>query len=302
MRAGSAGSILSGKAGPVVPSPLGPLRDALQRLRGDPDRVPDASIVIPVNAQGDLDNVLRVAEDLARYQGTRRFEVILVINNFPPESPPDRIGSYQQAGMKVVAIPNVRKSGEAVGFTARIPGVRVARSESVLLFDADIRIPRPTALLDWYVERLQEGCHLAYTPVGHYGYPARPSVYVHLLVHHVSRWLKRNLFGIPTNRGSNYAVRRSTMLELYDRGRLADEMNVGPNVKALGHPIAYSGARRLRVLTSGRMFSPGWFSLLRYFRYRLSYNLRVLPVRDGIARYTGREHDPVRRYIDNKPV
>ena len=50
------------------------------------------------------------------------------------------------------------------------------------------------------------------------------------------------------------------------------------------------------------MLSPGWRELPGYFLYRLRYNLRVLPVRQGVARRTGREHDPIRRYLDNRPV
>ena len=63
-----------------------------------------------------------------------------------------------------------------------------------------------------------------------------------------------------------------------------------------------SGHRDLVVLTSGRMFSPGWFRMLPYYWYRLKYNLRTLPVRMGVAGHTGRENDPVREYVDNKPV
>ncbi len=92
------------------------------------------------------------------------------------------------------------------------------------------------------------------------------------------------------------------MIELYDAGMLADEMNVGPTMKARAGHVAYSGARRLVVLTSGRMFSGGWIKLLRYLIYRLKYNIRVLPVRSGVAGRTRRENDPVRRYVDNRPV
>ncbi|MGH7202579.1 MAG: hypothetical protein ACREJB_18375, partial [Planctomycetaceae bacterium] len=66
--------------------------------------------------------------------------------------------------------------------------------------------------------------------------------------------------------------------------------------------VAYSGRSELAVLTSGRMFRPGWKRILPYFLYRLRYNLRVLPVRNDVARRTGRERDPVRRYVDNRPV
>jgi hypothetical protein len=84
---------------------------------------------------------------------------------------------------------------------------------------------------------------------------------------------------------------------------LADELNVGPTFKTAKGKVVYSGARQLTVLTSGRMFRPGGFKkLLRYFTYRLRYNLRVLRVRTDIAKYTGRENDPVRKYVNNQPV
>ena len=50
------------------------------------------------------------------------------------------------------------------------------------------------------------------------------------------------------------------------------------------------------------MFAGGWRKLGRYLRYRLRYNLRVLPVRPGVAARTGREADPVRVYRANRPV
>ena len=115
----------------------------------------------------------------------------------------------------------------------------------------------------------------------------------------MARWIKRAFLKIPTARGSNYTVTKTLMLELYDKGMLADEMNVGPTFKAFGRKVVYSGSKNLTVLTSGRMFNPGWMKIFRYFRYRLKYNLRVLPVRRDAATVTKRENDPVRRYDEN---
>ena len=83
---------------------------------------------------------------------------------------------------------------------------------------------------------------------------------------------------------------------------LADDMNVGPVIKALGERVTYSGRRSRAVLTSGRMFSGNWSKLLPYYKYRLLYNLRVLRVRPAMAGRTGRENDANRRYVDGKPV
>ncbi|HEX6631499.1 MAG TPA: glycosyltransferase [Gemmatimonadaceae bacterium] len=263
---------------------------------------PDVSVVVPVNAQGDLSNVVRLLGDLARYAGPHRLEVILVVNNFPDGDVPAEVDGLRQLGARVIAIPSVRRPGEAVGFSARIPGVAAATSEQVVLFDADCRIPDSTALLDWYVDQFRRGAQAAYTHVAYYDYRDALSIRFRFAVHNLVRWGKRSLFRIPTTRGSNYAVRRGAMLELYERGMLADEMNVGPTFKRLKGRVAYSGRRALVVYTSGRMFRPGWGRILPYLLYRLKYNLRVLPVRADVARRTGRERDPVRRYVSNRPV
>jgi glycosyltransferase involved in cell wall biosynthesis len=281
---------------------LDSLTEHIARLRRNPETPPDASIVVPVNAQGDLDNVLQLLADITGYDGQHALEIVLVINNYPPDAPPPQIEIYTRVGLHVVSIPNVRRPGEAVGFSARIPGIRAASSDINILFDADCRIPHPTAVIDWYMQQFKTGAQSAYTHVDYYDYPDVWSVRVQLLVHHMSRWVKRAIFRIPTTRGSNYAVSRSTMLTLYEKGMLADEMNVGPTFKNDGGKVVYSGSKDLVVLTSGRMFKGGWMKLFRYFRYRLRYNLRVLPVRSNVARYTQHEKDPIRRYINNEPL
>jgi len=263
---------------------------------------PDVSIVVPVNAQGDLENVGRLLGDLGRYRGPHAVETILVVNNFPEGQPPAEVEKLRETADTVLTIPNVRRLGEAIGFTARIPGVRAASAEYVVLFDADCRVPNPTQLINWYVNQFRRGAQAAYTHVGFHEVVKAPTVYAYLGVHHLVRWFKRRILGIPTTRGSNYAVRRDAMLELYDAGLLADEMNVGPTFKRLKGKVAYGSSRRLKVLTSGRMFRPGWHLLGPYLLYRLQYNVRVLPVGRGVAARTGREDDPDRRYEDNKPI
>jgi Glycosyltransferase like family 2 len=248
----------------------------LERLRGDRTLPPEASIVIPVNAQADLANVLVVLGDIARYRGKRTFEVVLVINNYPADDPPEEIATYAAAGMRVVSVPNVWRAGEAVCLSARVPGIRAAEAERILLFDADCRIPEPTVLLDWYVDQFTSGAKVAYTRVGHYDLRPLWSVRARMAAHHGARWIKRVLLRIPTTRGSNYGVDRTAFLRAYEGGLLADDLNVGPAVKAAGGRIVYAGSPRLQVLTSGRKFRGGWRRLARYLRYRLLYNVRVL--------------------------
>lgn len=289
-----------------------PLRDVdpagiaarVQRMKAPPGTVPAASIVIPVNALGDLQNVRSILADLSAYEGQHRLEFILVVNNFPPEQPPrEEIAALEALGAAVLAIPSVRKPGEAVGFSARIPGVRAAASETVVLFDSDCRIPNPTALIDWYIAQFGAGADAAYTPVGYYDYPDTARVEARMIIHYSSRWVKRVVFRIPTTRGSNYAVRRSLMLSYYDQGWLADEMNVGPTFKRKGGRVVFGNGKALTVLTSGRMYTgKSWLKMGRHFLRRLRYNLRVLPVRDDVILRTGREKDPIRRFDDSRKV
>jgi hypothetical protein len=260
------------------------LRASLLRLRGDPARLPQASVIIPVNAQGDLERVLVTIEDVARYAGRHTLEVLLLINNYPPDQPPQEIDLFQSFGIRVVGIPSVRKPGENVPLTARIAGLRAAASELALLFDSDCRIPNPTALFDWYIQKLQAGAEMAYAPVGFYELPPTLAIKARMALHYLSRWFKRVVLRIPTNRGSSYAVRRSRMLDLYERGMLAVDLNVGPTIQAEGGEVVYSGAKELLVLTSGRKIEKGWIDLLVYSLWRLRYNWRMLPVGTDLAR------------------
>lgn len=259
---------------------LGELRERLLRLRGDPLSPPSASVVLPVNAQADLGTALRLLADAARYAGPHALELVVVVNNYQPESPPAEIDTFAELGARVLAVPDVRRPGETTAaFSARVPGIRAAASENLLLFDADCRIPNPTGLFDWYVGELEQGADVAYTHVGYHELRPRASVKARIFAHHAARWAKRVLLRTPTTRGSNYAVRRSAFLRAYETGLLAEDLNVGPAVKAHGGRVVYSGARDLVVLTSGRRFRGGWWKLARYLRYRLRYNVRMVPVR-----------------------
>lgn len=262
---------------------------------------PQLSIVIPVNAQGDLGNVQALLDDLAAYSGRHSMETILVVNNFPPDSPPSAaVADLERRGARVLALPALRKPGEAIGFTARIPGARAAASPWIVSFDADCRIPDATSLLDWYFDAFTDGAGGAYSHVGYRDLRPGLSIQARIAAHHGARWVKRNVLRIPTVRGSNYGIRRDLLLEWYDQGLLADDMNVGPALRHGRQRVAYSGNHRHVVLTSGRMFKGGWRKLWNYLGYRYRYNRRVLPVRKDAARYTGRVRDRDRTFIDNE--
>jgi Glycosyltransferase like family 2 len=263
----------------------------LRRLRGDPAAPPDASVVIPVNAQEDLKNVLGILGDVARYEGMATLEVILVINNYPEADPPRELETYARAGVRTVGVPDVRRPGEVVSFTARLPGTGAARSDLTIHFDADCRVPNASALLTWYIKRLRGGAQAAYSPVEYYDLRSLWSVRARIAVHHAARWAKRVLMRIPTVRGSNYAVDRALFLRLYDEGKLIDDLNVGLAVKASGGSLAYSRDRELRVLTSGRRFKGGWLKLARYLLYRMRYNLRMIRSSKGGAEKPSAKYD-----------
>lgn len=279
---------------PILPRPEVATRIA--SMRGD--GAPDVSVVVPVNARGDLDNTWTLLSDVARYRGPHAVEIILVVNNFAAdEPPPPVVAELAAVGVRVIAMPSVsRRRGVAIPLAARVPGVEAATSEAIVLFDADVRVPDPTALVDWYVAQLRDGVGTAYTHVGFFGVRPRLSVRAKIALHHGSRWVKRVLLRIPTTRGSNYAVGRSAFLRLYADGLLADDLNVGPAMRAIGRRVVYSGRRELTVLTSARLFRGGWLRLGRYLWYRLRYNVRVLPVGADVAARTGREADPADRF------
>jgi hypothetical protein len=255
------------------------LEHRLGELRGNPRRVLDASVVIPVNAQADLRTVLNVLEDISLYSGSNTLEIVLVINNYPESHPPEQIKDFRQLGVIVIAVPSARRPGEVVIVSARALGVQSANSNLTIHFDADCKIPDIDALIDWYVEMSRSGVQLAYSHVGYYELRKIPSVYVKVALHHILRGIKRILLGIPTTRGSNYGIERSLFLRLYKSGKLSVDLQLGPAAKLEGARIVYSGDPQLRVFTSGRRFQGGWLKMLRYFRYRLRYNFSVIPSR-----------------------
>ena len=279
----------------IKPSNYEQLKRFFHQQRGDPTKIPDASIAIPVNAQGDLETVLSVLNDIAKYKGRHTFEVILAINNYPEGEEPAEIEFFRSMGVVVEPTPSVRRPEEAVCFSARMTGVRAAQTDYLLLFDADCRIPNSTALIDWYIDHLHAGAGLAYTHVDYYELRKRLSIAARMLAHHGARWVKRQLLGIPTTRGSNYAVNRSKMLSFYEQRLLSDDINVGPTFKAHKFRIDYSGNRQLVVLTSGRMFTGGWGRLARYLLYRLKYNLKMLPVGEDMTARIQRGSDNIRK-------
>lgn len=277
------------------------LADAVRGLRGDPRVVPDTSIIFPVNAQADLSNVLLALGDIGTYAGKHTAEVLFIVNNFDADCPPHEIETYERCGVVVVAIPDIRRPGEAVALTARIHGLTVAQSSVGILFDADCRIPCSTSLIDWYITQFRAGAAVAYTHVAYYDTEDSVSVRARVFAHHASRWAKRVVLRIPTTRGSNYAVDGPLIVRLYAEGYIADEMNVGPVVKKHGGHVAYSGARDKIVLTSGRYLRGGWRVLARYLNYRIRYNARVLPVRQNVATRTHRKHTKAPPQV-NTPV
>ncbi len=265
-----------------------PFGQRFNELRAPAGSTPDLAVVIPVNARSDLGNVFMLLGDLARYQGSHTIELLLVVNNFDSDKPPMYIPQLEAHGLRIVAVPNVRRKGMAVALAGRMHGIRAASCDAVLSFDADCRVPDATALLDWYVQAFRHGADAAYTFVGHYDVRPGLSIKARILSHHLARWGKRAIFRIPTTRGGNYAVRKSVVVPLYDDGYIADELNVGPVVKKHGGTIRYSNARRLRVLTSGRAIRQNWGQLKRYLWYRLRYNMRTLPTGQDAAERTHR--------------
>lgn len=254
------------------------LRTRFSRLRGPSSRTPDASLVIPVNAENDLDNVVQILHSIGSYSGESTFEIILVVNNYPPEKPPARISEFEELGIGTLAIPYVQRRG-GVALAARILGLRIANSETIISFDSDCTLLNARDLLDWYVAQFKAGCDLAYTHVDYNNLPHTIPMRLHMFIHHATRWFRRNILRMPTSRGSNYAVRRTLMLDLFDQGKLLYDINIGPVIKSVGGKIVYSGAKNLMVYTSGRFFKGTRQEIFKYWLWRIGYYWRVFVVK-----------------------
>jgi hypothetical protein len=258
------------------------LRGRFVALRGSPERPADLSVVIPVNARADLRTALQILADLAGYNGHHTLEIILIINNYPPHTPPAEVAGFRDMGLRVIAVPDVRPAGaaipgEEVALRARIPGVRASTSEVVVLPDADNRIPNATALLDWCFDQLNRGAQLVHFRTPYYEVADTWSMRFRIAVHYLVNWLKRSALRIPTTRGGDYAVRRSVMLQLFDGGALALDISLGPAIRAMGGQVVYSGNSDDRVvLTSGSKIDSGWREAFRYLGWRLRRNIEVL--------------------------
>jgi hypothetical protein len=254
----------------------GRLQKGIARLRGEQTAGPEATIIVPVNAQNDLGNFYNLLEDLGRYTGNHRYEVIAIVNNYPLENPPKDVEHLQSLGIRVISIPDARKPGETVSFSARVPGIMAASTEKTIHFDADCRIPNITAILDYYIEQLNEGCQLAYTRVDFFDLPELLVIRIRVAIHHGARSLKRNILKIPTPRGSNYAVSKAVFLQLYETGGLRDDIQLGPNIKEIGGKHRYCNSKEMTVLTSGRKIRKSWPRIFRYIFRRLLFNIRYI--------------------------
>ena len=255
------------------------LQESIKQLRGDIKRPPNTSIIIPVNAKEDLEAGLGILKDIVEYKGRYSIELILVINNYPKENPPKEITMFRKLGITVVAAASARRSGEVVIMSARALGVKAASASTTIHFDVDCKVWDINALVDWIIASMNSEVKVAYSHVGYYDLRKLPSVYCKIAIHNLVRWIKRNLFRVPTTRGSNYAVDRSLFLELYNAGKLSVDLQIGPAAKLAGARVVYSGQPKLRVFTSGRRFRGGWIKLLNYLRYRLNYNLNAVPTK-----------------------
>lgn len=262
---------------------------------------PDTAIIIPVNAQGDLQKVLDLLEDISQYQGEDRFHIILVVNNFDPEQPPTaELELYEQLGVQTVSVPELGgHAGIPPALRARMYGLPYAKVRACCFFDADCRIPDPTSCLKWYCESFRDAeVMLAYTKIGYYNWPRRLGMRAWLLVHYTWRAFKRRCLRIPTPQGASYGIDRDLKKELFDGGYLADETAIGRLVKAFGHKTVFAGETSRRVMADGRMYqNASAFRLFTGYAFRrLRINLNSMFVRRDAADRTGREEDKVHDY------
>ncbi|HEX5579061.1 MAG TPA: hypothetical protein VFY43_05275 [Candidatus Limnocylindria bacterium] len=254
------------------------------------------TVVVPVNAQVDLATAKRLLDDLQPWVINTAGRVLLVINNFTGEEPSE-VDELRARGATVILEQSlVVRHGEVPPIAARAIGAREAGSGFLVHLDADVRVPDAPALMNWYLQQYVGGIRVAATTVEFHEVPPGVSIRARIAAHRLARWVKRVILRTPVTRGSNYATDRDLFLMAYERGMIADELNVGPALVALGARYAYSGDPSLRVLTSARRLRGGWVRLVRYLAYRFAYNVRALPVDDRAADRTRRSRDPQGRW------
>lgn len=249
----------------------------LQSLRGELfDADPNASVIIPVRSRTQLTHSLALLSDLARYHGDYTLEFILVVDDF--ELIPEESEYFRNIGVHLVFTEpdGPERAGGTIDVRAR--GVRAARAGITLHFAPDVRIPDPSALIDWYIESLYSEYQLAYTWIDFENRPGRLSTRLSLVVLNVLRSLKRTLLGVPTTRGCNYAVTRSLFLELYETGQLSADINIGLAARLAEARSRYSKEPRLRVVLSTRKYSARTLLYPARILRSLNYNLRAVPV------------------------
>lgn len=262
---------------------------------------PSLAIVIPVNAKGDLNNVLLLLQDISKYAGKNRFQVILVVNNYPPEAPPsDFLDLYRAAGAEVLALPVlVGHAGIPPGLKARMAALQTVQCRAAVFFDADCRIPHPTKCLDWYAHAFTDpSTKLAYTRIAYFNWPSGVGMWLWLRVHYLWRWTKRNLLRVPTPQGASYAMDQKLKCQLYEQGYLADETAIGRLAQSFKHKTVYNGSRSCQITTDARMYENAkplrMFTIYAWRRIRI--NVASFIIRQDSAEHTGRENDQPHHY------
>lgn len=282
------------------------LHDGARKLRAlTCQATPDLAIIVPVNARGDLSKTLDLLADIAHYEGRLRFQIILVVNNFDPDNPPEQaMKTYRNWGVQTLSSATLDgNTGVPPALRARMLALPMARTVNCVFFDADCRIPDATACFNWYHQALCESAvMLAYTKVDYYNWPShRFAMRVWLHVHHLWRAFKRICLQVPTPRGSSYGINRDLKRQLFEDGYLADETGLGRVVKAFGHQSMYTGNDDCKVLTDGRMFENAQAHKLftRYAMRRLRINLVSMVVRPDAANHTGRKGESAHQYDEH---
>jgi hypothetical protein len=254
------------------------LRRHMQRLRGTAEADPNASLIVPISARSGFSLIQGLIGDLARYRGSYTLEIILMVAASLAGSAPEEIEHLRGLGLQVIAAPEGGQNWEAVQLEARAQGVEAARAGITLHFSPDARLPDATALIDWYIQSLYSVYQLAYSQISYYGLPDGMNTRLSLALVDTFRKVKRVLLGVPTTRGSNYAINRHLFLKLYESGKLTVDLPVGLAVRLAEARSRYSSERRLQVYLSAHKYSPQSLLNLHRILRRLRYNLRAIPL------------------------
>ena len=209
---------------------------------------PDLSIVVEFAWGTDPADMRMLLEDIEHYGGPYQLETILVVDGLADGRGAEACMDLERDGVVVLAAQGApRQHRDNTALERRMAGIGAAHADYVVTFDANVRIPNPTVLLNWCVHALLHGAAAAYPQVGRRASDAdlsgRTSISDLLC-----RWLDRVVLRGPPARRNNYAARRDTLLDFHELCLRGQDEGLGAMLERAGRRVACATVGEVQVL------------------------------------------------------